>query len=102
MKLLRTTDTPESSFEDRGEVRVVLASAAAGPASGAIGVLRCKNYGCQVEFDVRPRPISPSSPPRPPTSTQPAPRCASKEHPASPCPASARTHWGMVGGANSN
>ena len=53
MKVLRTTDTPESSFEDRGEVRVVLASAPAGPASGAIGVLRCKNYGCQVEFDVR-------------------------------------------------
>ena len=51
VKILRTTDTPESSFEDRGEVRVCKAAATSGP--GSSSAHRCKNYGCQAEFDVR-------------------------------------------------
>jgi hypothetical protein len=50
VKILRTTDTPESSFEDRGEVRVCRAVATSGPDGGG-SAHRCKNYGCQAEFD---------------------------------------------------
>ena len=52
IKILRTTDTPASSFEDRGEVRVCHAATASGPGSSE-AAHRCKNYGCQAEFDVR-------------------------------------------------
>ena len=50
VKILSSTDTPESSFEDRGEVRVCKVAATSGP-GGSGDALRCKNYGCQVEFD---------------------------------------------------
>ena len=50
VKILSSTDTPEGSFEDRGEVRVCKVAAASGPGSSG-GALRCKNYGCQAEFD---------------------------------------------------
>lgn len=51
-RVLRSSDTPASAFEDRGEVRVVPPPAANGSAAAAVspGCLRCKNYGCQCEF----------------------------------------------------
>ena len=50
VKILSSTDTPEGAFEDRGEVRVCKVAATSGSGSSG-GALRCKNYGCQAEFD---------------------------------------------------
>lgn len=50
-KLLGTTDTPAASFEDKGEIRLVPRPAARAPGTTASGKLRCKNYGCQCEYD---------------------------------------------------
>eukprot|EP00966_Prymnesium_polylepis_P331874 7387435-Prymnesium_polylepis.1 len=52
-KLLTINDTPSKSFEDKGEVRLVPAppSNAGQPGALANGKLRCKNYGCQCEYD---------------------------------------------------
>uniref|UniRef100_A0A7S4B2U6 CHORD domain-containing protein n=1 Tax=Chrysotila carterae TaxID=13221 RepID=A0A7S4B2U6_CHRCT len=47
-KLLRSTDTPERSFEDKAEVRVVPKPVAT---ASQDKTPRCKNYGCQCEFD---------------------------------------------------
>lgn len=52
VKLLKTTDTPEKALQDKAEVRVVprpAQKASGGP--GGSGRPRCKNYGCQCEFD---------------------------------------------------
>jgi len=50
-RILRSVDTPERTFEDKGEVRVVPppVERAADGSSGKGN--RCKNYGCQCEFD---------------------------------------------------
>ena len=50
VKLLGTSDTPSTSFEDKGEVRLVARPAAHVPGTTASGKLRCKNYGCQCEY----------------------------------------------------
>ena len=50
VRTLRTVDTPQRCFEDRAEVRVVRRPAAIAAADGG-GAMRCKNYGCQCEFD---------------------------------------------------
>ena len=52
-KLLTINDTPSQSFEDKGEVRLVPAPPSNAGKPGALpnGKLRCKNYGCQCEYD---------------------------------------------------
>lgn len=51
-KVLGTSDTPSKVFEDRGEVRVMPPPPQAPPPGmTASGKLKCKNYGCQCEFD---------------------------------------------------
>mmetsp|Transcript_39235 Transcript_39235/g.65115 ORF Transcript_39235/g.65115 Transcript_39235/m.65115 type:complete len:303 (+) Transcript_39235:34-942(+) len=49
-RILRSVDTPEKTFEDKGEVRLVRPpTTSVGSAKGKGN--RCKNYGCQCEFD---------------------------------------------------
>ncbi len=49
-KTLRTSDTPEAVLTDKMEVRIVRRPAPKKDADGC-GRSRCKNYGCQCEFD---------------------------------------------------
>ena len=49
-KTLRTSDTPEAVLTDKMEVRIVRRPAPKEDAEGS-GRSRCKNYGCQCEFD---------------------------------------------------
>ncbi len=51
VRILREGDTPAKALVDRGEVRVVPRMAAGGAAGGEAKKPRCKNYGCQCEFE---------------------------------------------------
>ena len=50
-KVLKIDDTPESVLEDKAEVRIIPRPAEKKPGTGASGKPRCKNYGCQCEFN---------------------------------------------------
>ncbi len=50
-KHLTSEDTPGKCFVDKGEVFLVTPPKARVPGMTASGLLQCKNYGCQCEFD---------------------------------------------------
>lgn len=50
-KHLSIEDTPSNSFKAGGEVRIVPPPRIAKPGQTASGKLRCKNFGCQCEYD---------------------------------------------------
>ena len=51
VKHLTSSDTPGKCFQAGMEVRLVKPPAVVQPGMTALGKLRCKNFGCQLEYD---------------------------------------------------